>query len=439
MISNIGLLDIIVEIIAIFIESYIIYDIFQLLFSNKKTLGKNKLNWLFIFISIFLMIGLNTISLISPITIIIMVLFWSISAKFIYSENYVITLSITGIYALITIGYDFLFILSAGRGIDIYIIFTNLIESTYQMRILLTIINKGIFLVGYFIIRRFLKKIRVRNTDKSFLFKVTVLGFVACLILGAITYIRLPLGIAQVWFVFLLILIISLFSYSINTNINKNKKQLEMVEENNKILEENLYEIKEIYMKNAILYHDINNHLDIINKLLEKEETKEAKGYLENICKPIEDLKNVTWTGIEIIDVVLNSKKRKAEKEHISIKYNIDKIKVNKGISNDISIILSNLLDNAIEGSIRGNEGSDYSRLIKVAIKKINEFIIIKVVNNISGTIKEHKGNLITTKKEKGLHGWGIKSIESIVGKNAGHFKYEYDEKEFKAVVLLFL
>ena len=55
----------------------------------------------------------------------------------------------------------------------------------------------------------------------------------------------------------------------------------------NELLEENYKTINEIYTGNAKLYHDLNNHLNVLYQLLDEEKTLEAKNYITEISRPI--------------------------------------------------------------------------------------------------------------------------------------------------------
>lgn len=87
--------------------------------------------------------------------------------------------------------------------------------------------------------------------------------------------------------------------------------KLNFLEMRNQLLEENYKAINEIYSSNSKLYHDLNNHLNVLYQLLDRENVIEAKRYIKEISKPILKLSHVTWTGVDVVDVIINSKIQK--------------------------------------------------------------------------------------------------------------------------------
>ena len=183
------------------------------------------------------------------------------------------------------------------------------------------------------------------------------------------------------------------------------------------------------------MYHDLDNHMNILYQLLELEKVEEAKLYIDEISKPVSLLSKKIWTGMDVVDVVINSKLEKMKECNIKAKINVE-FPQNTGIQiNDICTILANLLDNAIEATKKVKQDKE----ISITIRRINNFIFIKIINPclISNNIR--KGHLLTTKENIKLHGWGIPSVKSAVEKYDGQFNYEIKGNEFIAKVLLCL
>jgi len=105
------------------------------------------------------------------------------------------------------------------------------------------------------------------------------------------------------------------------------------------------------------------------------------------------------------------------------------------GISDaDMITMLSNLLDNALR-AVKDTE----DKLIIVRIYSENEgyFHIIKIENHFTGTILNTDSGFISTKKEKGIHGIGIKSVENTAEKYGGYLECFVEDKLFTAVLVL--
>ena len=72
------------------------------------------------------------------------------------------------------------------------------------------------------------------------------------------------------------------------------------------------------------------------------------------------------------------------------------------------------LLDNAMEACARQPEGE--SREITVTIRRINLFLIIRITNSSVAAPTIIDGSLVTSKRDKRLHGWGLRSVKAAAG-----------------------
>ena len=95
----------------------------------------------------------------------------------------------------------------------------------------------------------------------------------------------------------------------------------------------------------------MNNHLNALYQLIDLGNTEEAKEYIQEISKPTLKLSNIIWTGIDVVDVVINSKLEEMRKKGIEADIDVEFPNNSNIRSNDICTILANLLDNAIEAT----------------------------------------------------------------------------------------
>ncbi len=73
--------------------------------------------------------------------------------------------------------------------------------------------------------------------------------------------------------------------------------------------------------------------------------------YINEISKPVSALEKITWTAMDIVDVVINSKLQTMNEKGILADINVE-FPANTGIMpNDMCTILANILDNAIEAA----------------------------------------------------------------------------------------
>ena len=63
--------------------------------------------------------------------------------------------------------------------------------------------------------------------------------------------------------------------------------------------------------------------------------------------------------------------------------------------------------------------------------------MVIRFTNTTHKNIKAKSGKLVTTKKDKNGHGFGLKILEDISKKYSGQFDIESKNKQFIAIITL--
>ncbi|SHJ35751.1 sensor histidine kinase [Lutispora thermophila] len=183
--------------------------------------------------------------------------------------------------------------------------------------------------------------------------------------------------------------------------------------------------------------HDFNHHIGCIYGLLCMGKTEEAKIYISKLAGELSSFNNIISVDNPIITSVLNVKLRKAHDEHI--KTSLD-ISLQKKICCDplyLSIILGNLLDNAIEACSKIPE-EERKLSIKMFTKQGN--LIIKIVNSRDKTLHISKAKLYenyTSKEDKANHGLGLYNIRKVVEGLNGFMKIQVKETEFEVDIAI--
>lgn len=177
--------------------------------------------------------------------------------------------------------------------------------------------------------------------------------------------------------------------------------------------------IKTRYNEMRTLKHDVGNLLTSIAVLAEKGDSEEILKSIEKISN--EKLNNgnyIVFTDAPLIDAVINAKSTACKKKGVEFECNIA-TDLSSLDELDVSIILSNLFDNAIEYSEKISDGK-----IMLSISKINSYIYIDMKNKITEPILTINGKLKTTKTDGKNHGIGINSIKDIVKKLGGEIRF---------------
>lgn len=295
-------------------------------------------------------------------------------------------------------------------------------------------IEKTIALCCYAILKNIKKKITWKLGYSRTVLVVSCMGFLGFVFLTEVTFQGFGKTITGIWFIFVVLLAFFLSVLYFVTESKEQKMNLKITQTRNQLLEENYQALNDIYISNAKLYHDLNNHLNVLYQFLEEGEMEEAKKYIREISQPIQKLTKTVWTGVDVVDVIISSKVEKMRNKGISWDINAEFPKNTSIQLYDLCTILSNLLDNAVEAVERtGKQGN-----ISLTIRKINYFLMIRIANSCIGKNNSFDALPKTMKEDKTMHGWGLQNVRETVQKYGGTLKFKQEENQFIVDVMMF-
>jgi len=190
------------------------------------------------------------------------------------------------------------------------------------------------------------------------------------------------------------------------------------------ILEKNNEDLK-------IFTHDIKNHLMHISSLSESEE---VKNYVNDLCGTVTSFGNKIVSKNKTLDIIINKYSVLCENKNIKLNFDTKTENLLFVEPTDLSTILNNLLDNAVEASEKSQE-----KFVNVKIS-LNEHNtkVLTIINSCDNEPVTSNSKLVTTKENSSGHGLGIKSVKRTLKNYNGDIEwfYDKDKKEFKVIVL---
>lgn len=192
--------------------------------------------------------------------------------------------------------------------------------------------------------------------------------------------------------------------------------------------------ISENFVKQRKKTHEYKNQIMCIESLIEMENYDELKDYVKSISGNLSTELDYIKTNNVIIDAILNSKYKETLDKGIVFIFQINDLSGIKMCDEDIVVILSNLLNNAIEAC----EKCSGKKFMKMKLVKEKDNIIISVKNTYDGKLNIKDGEIQTSKKyEMDEHGVGIKNIIEVITKYQGSYAIRNDNNEFYFSVIL--
>lgn len=181
-----------------------------------------------------------------------------------------------------------------------------------------------------------------------------------------------------------------------------------------------------------IIRHDLKNHALSLKHYIDNNDGMGASEYLDNILEYINYSKEYAKSGNSEIDSIINYKMDLAEKHNIKSAVDLaipDKLNIN---SFDLSIIIGNLLDNAIEAASKAEE-----RFINISLELDRNVLYISISNSYEGKLK-FNGSKLSTTKDNENHGLGLNSVHKSVEKYNGTMNIRHDNHVFYVDILMY-
>lgn len=163
-------------------------------------------------------------------------------------------------------------------------------------------------------------------------------------------------------------------------------------------------------------YHDLKHQIEFLRR---EPDAAKRDVFLTQMEDEIKNYELQNKTGNSVLDTVLTGKSLYCDKHGITLTTVVDGALLDFLNAMDICSIFGNALDNAIESVLKITNKE--KRLIHITVTQQKSFLLIRFENYYEGDLKyQDRGVLATTKKEKGFHGYGIKSIRYTVQKYGG-------------------
>ena len=234
------------------------------------------------------------------------------------------------------------------------------------------------------------------------------------------------------------ILIINFMDFFLFDRISflyKEQQESALVKQQNEYYVNQLLLVEELHEKTGKLRHDIKNHLITINSYLEKDKTDEAKKHISNIIGTYQNKIEIVHTGFPAIDGLMNSKLRSAYDAGVKINIKTSLPLDFCFFSFDLTVILGNLLDNALQ-AVSAVEGDKF---IDIRIDCSRGMLLIKMSNPFSTVMQKENGKIVTSNPDKGNHGFGLRNIDEILKKYNGTSKIDIDNGVFNITTALYI
>ena len=192
------------------------------------------------------------------------------------------------------------------------------------------------------------------------------------------------------------------------------------------------YSIHENLDKHRKRTHEFKNHLTCIAALAENNNYSELQNYVSKLNEELRLYTNIVDTNNVIVNAILNTKYKEALDKGILMVLKVNDLSKIRLSDTDVVIIMSNLLNNAIEACDGCNK-----KIIKMKFTLEDDQVIILVKNSISKNPIHKNNEFLTGKDDPDEHGIGIYNVKEVVERYEGTYVIEYENDIFSFSILI--
>ena len=224
--------------------------------------------------------------------------------------------------------------------------------------------------------------------------------------------------------------IVSIFGFCIIAYILLKNSYVQNMRVENELIRNqmSLYQsMEQNYRQQQKYLHDYKNQLGCIQGLLEKGNMGEALDYIEELTGGIRKSTDYVDTNHVIVNVILNQKYQYAQENGIAMIISVNDLSCLTMKKEDLVILLSNLLDNAIEAC----QKIAADKIIQFKMVTEEENLILSVKNPIERLPEMEGERILSSKKNRRNHGIGLTNVEDVVKRNQGVSSIKFEDGYF--------
>ena len=204
------------------------------------------------------------------------------------------------------------------------------------------------------------------------------------------------------------------------------ENKMELISKNIEYLQGQLELAKENELAAKAIRHDFRHHNHNIVVLLQKGDIKQVLRYIEQYDNSLDAAKPKEFCPHATVNAILSSFYLRAQKDGISVSISADTPEESPIADMDFVAILSNLLENALNGCKEcGSQGE-----IRVDIRTVTDKVVIVCSNPCKPDLAIENGMLHN-------RGTGIESVVLAVRKYDGDIRYELEDGYLTVCVIL--
>lgn len=189
--------------------------------------------------------------------------------------------------------------------------------------------------------------------------------------------------------------------------------------------------------RNREFIHNVSHQFIAIAELARVKNCEQIVHLLEELNVNLAQNDRFIYTSHKVINAVLTAKMSEALEQQCEFDVFVEPGTQFGSVTNsDWVAMLGNMLDNAFEAA---KQCKDEKRkiVLRIYMERKGRMCVVKIVNHFARKPFRQKDGFVSTKKVKGVHGIGVKSVENTIGKYGGYLQCMIEEDKFFVILAL--
>lgn len=189
--------------------------------------------------------------------------------------------------------------------------------------------------------------------------------------------------------------------------------------------------------KHSEFIHNMIHYLTAIGELAKNQHYDRILSILRDLNVKMGNDSRIIYTNYKVVNAILSQKKRESEEYGVMLEVYVEPgIQFGQVSDGDLVAMLGNLLDNAFQAAAKCQEDSR-KVVINIYLENGGRISVIKVTNYYTEQLVVNKFGFASTKKDKGIHGIGLKSVKKTAERYGGYLECFTKEQIFTAILIL--
>lgn len=186
--------------------------------------------------------------------------------------------------------------------------------------------------------------------------------------------------------------------------------------------------------KMTALRHDMKHHLNELSIIAAQNQDREVINYIQDMYTYFGNPHEYMKSGNNEVDSLINYMLNKAESVLEKVDYEINVPKELEIRLFDLTIIIGNLLENAIDAAKDSKE-----KWIEVCVNFEQGMLFIRIRNSYGNAVQKQGDIYITTKKKTQEHGIGLQNVRKVVDSYKGEMQISDQNNIFEVKLILYM